>query len=488
MAPSVPACFSACQVPDSNRIQIARFASPPRNMRAMNLKSLLAGLFLSFVAISAWYGVIAGPAGAGLMAKQVCSLIHVSGFTAERAMDTYIRPLLGPAVHVMSLRTDPVRRQVVVTALGFRQSTAVHHPGYGCIQLHDRSVADIEQLLPPRPPMAAEPWEPDPQHRRQYFDVTALHGAADAVFSAPGTLALLMVHQGHVVIERYAEGINGTTPLPGWSMAKTVTALAAGMLARRQFLGADEVALFKPWEEDERIHISLDQLLRMTSGINILENTTGADANSTMLFKTGDSSTYAINRGLDDTPGEVFAYTSGSTMLAARLISDRLGGHPETLGFLRRELFESLGMNSTYMEPDETGQFIGSSFIMSSAHDWARLGLMLLNDGEDSGTRYVDESWIEYMTTPTPQATHRPYGAGVWLIDPDHPIQHWMHKLPRGTYYASGLQTNQLWVMPEQELIVVRLGATNDFFKSGVAEFLVAVLAAQMDPEIQSST
>jgi len=457
-------------------------------MRAMKLKPLLVGLFLSFVAINAWYGVTAGPAGAGLMAKQVCSLIYVSGFTAERAMDTYIRPLLGPAVHVMSLRTDPVRRQVIVTALGFHQSTAVHHPGYGCIQLHERSIGELEQLLPPRPPVSSAPWKPDPQHRRQYFDVTALRAAADATLATPGTLALLVVHQGHVVIERYAEGINGATPLPGWSMAKTVTALAAGMLAHRQFLSADEVALFKPWEEDDRIHISLDQLLRMTSGINILENKTGADANSAMLFKTGDSSAYAIDRGLADTPGEVFDYTSGSTVLAARLISDRLGGRPEALSFLQQELFEALGMHDTFMEPDETGQFIGSSFIMSSAHDWAKLGLMLLNHGEESGTRYVDESWIEYMTTPTPQATHRPYGAGVWLIDPDHPIQHWMHKLPPGTYYASGLQTNQLWVMPEQELIIVRLGATNDFFKSGVAEFLAAVLAAQMDPEIQSST
>lgn len=470
------------------RIQTAHFALPARNMRAMSLKSLLAGLFLAFVAISAWYGVTAAPAGAGLMAKQVCSLIHVSGFSAERAMDTYIRPLLGPATHVVSLRTDPVRRQVMVSALGFHQSIAVHHPGYGCIQLHERSVADIEQLLPPRTPVAAEPWDPAPQHRRQYFDVTALRAAADAALAASGTMALLVVHQGHVVIERYAEGINGDTPLPGWSMANTVTTLAAGMLARRQFLSTDEVALFKPWEEDDRIHISLDQLLRMTSGINILENKTGADANSAMLFKTGDSSAYAITRGLADTPGEVFAYTSGSIVLAARLISDRLGGRPAALDFLQREVFDALGMHNTYMEPDETGQFIGSSFIMSSAHDWARLGLMLLNHGEGNGIRFVDESWIEYMTTPTSQATYRPYGAGVWLIDQKHPVQHWMHRLPPGTYYASGLQVNQLWVMPEQELIVVRLGATGDFFKSGVAEFLAAVLAAQMDPATQSST
>jgi CubicO group peptidase (beta-lactamase class C family) len=457
-------------------------------MSAMDLKRLLIGLLLSLLAVSVWYGVTAAPAGAGLMAKQVCSLIHVSGFTAEKAVETYVRPLLGPAVHLMSLRADAVRRQVTVSALGFHQSIAVHHPGYGCIQLHERGVADIEGLFPLRERRPAEPWAENRAHRRQYFDVTALRTAADTALSAPGTQALLVVHQGHVVIERYAEGIDGDTPLPGWSMAKTVTAIATGMLARRQFLSVDEVALFKPWEKDDRVHISLDQLLRMTSGINIVENKSGADANSHMLFKTGDSSAYAIDRGLADSPDEVFAYTSGSTMLVSRLISDRLGGRPEALGFLQHELFDVLGMNRTVMEPDETGQFIGSSFILASAHDWARLGLMLLHRGKENGIRFVDESWIDYMTLPTQQATNRPYGAGVWLIAPQHPEQRWMRRLPPGTYYASGLQTNQLWILPEQELVIVRLGATSDFFKSGVIELLSAVLAAQMDPATQSST
>jgi CubicO group peptidase (beta-lactamase class C family) len=271
-------------------------------------------------------------------------------------------------------------------------------------------------------------------------------------------------------------------------MAKTLTAVIAGMLARRDFLATDEVALFKPWEDDERIHISLDQLLRMTSGINILENKTGADANSHMLFKTGDSTAYAIGRGLRDTPGENFAYTSGSTMLVARIISERLGGRPETLGFIRRELFEPLEMDRTLLEPDETGQFIGSSFVMASAHDWGRFGLMLLNGGEIDGNRIIDRSWIDYMTTPTPQAEKRPYGAGVWLIDPASAAQPWMQELPADAWYASGLQTNQLWIIPSRELVVVRLGATGDFSRSGVIELLTAVLAAQLDPATQSST
>lgn len=457
-------------------------------MPAMNWKSFFSALALAFTAATVWYAVTAAPAGAGLMAKQLCLLEHVSGLAPDYAMNTWIMPLLGPATRVMSLERDPVRRQIHVNALGFHTSTAVYQPGHGCIQLHERTVADIDELLPPRRTQEPEVWSLDKAHRNMHFDTTALRTTLVETLKIKGTQAVLVVHHGHIVAESYAEGITGDTPLPGWSMAKTITAVVAGMLAKRSFLSPDEVALFKPWEEDDRIHITLDQLLRMTSGINIIENKTGADANSHMLFKTGDSTAYAIGRRLRDTPGETFAYTSGSTMLAARLLSDRLGGKTEALEFIRNELFEPLGMRRTWLEPDETGQFIGSSFVMASAHDWARLGQMLLAKGSWQDTQYFDKSWLDYMTEPTPQATDRPYGAGVWLIDPAHPRQTWMHKLPADTFYASGLQTNQLWVIPSRDLIVVRLGATNDFFKSGVPELLAAILAAQVDPETQSAT
>ncbi len=144
----------------------------------MNEKSTITVLLLAFIGLTAWYGVMAGPAGAGLMAKQVCSLVHVSGFTPKRAVDTYIKPLLGPAMPFMSLRIDPVRRQVAVTTLGVHTSVAVHHPGYGCIQLHERTTADIQSLLPPYAAKPVEVQKVDREHRPSYFDVTALKSAA----------------------------------------------------------------------------------------------------------------------------------------------------------------------------------------------------------------------------------------------------------------------------------------------------------------------
>ena len=443
---------------------------------------------LVLVAPAVVYLVIAGPVGTALTAKQMCSLTFVSGLAPERAFSTYIRPLLGPGAWLVHYNIDRVRQHVDADLVGFAPATAIHQPGYGCVLLMKKSPAQVAALLPKYEATLPPVWGLNQKHRGTHFDSTALTAALDSALDAPGALAVLAVHGGELVAERYADGIDGDTPLPGWSMSKTVTTVLAGMLAQRKFLTPNEVSLFNDWEEDDRIHISLDQLLRMTSGIDILENKTGADTNSMMLFQHGNSSAYAIGRGLREVPGEVFAYTSGNTLLVSRLISDRLGGPGPTLEFIADELFTPLDMHHTWFEPDESGQFVGSSFIMSSAHDWARFGQLLRNRGRVNGRLYFNASWIDYMTTPTPQATERPYGAGVWLIDPEHPEQHWMRKLPPDTFYVSGLQTNQLWVIPSRDLVIVRLGATSNFFKSGVIELIHAVLAAQIDPRTQSST
>ncbi len=454
----------------------------------MSRSKILWLITLVLVAPAVVYLVIAGPVGTALTAKQMCSLTFVSGLAPERAFSTYIRPLLGPGAWLVHYDIDRVRQHVEADLFGLAQATAIHHPGYGCVLLIQKSSEEVAARLPKYEAKLPPVWGLNQKQRGTHFDNTALTAALDNASAAPGALAVLVVHMGELVAERYADGIDGDTPLPGWSMSKTVTAVLAGMLAQRKFLTTDEVGLFNDWEDDDRIQISLDQLLRMTSGIDILENKTGADANSMMLFKHGNTSAYAIGRGLRETPGEVFAYTSGSTLLVSRLINDRLGGPRPTLDFIADELFTPLDMHHTWFEPDESGQFIGSSFIMSSAHDWARFGQLLRNRGRVNGRLYFNASWIDYMTTPTPQATKRPYGAGVWLIDPEHPEQRWMQKLPPDTYYVSGLHTNQLWVIPSRDLVIVRLGATSNFFKSGVIELIQAVLAAQIDPRTQSST
>ncbi len=432
-------------------------------------RTLLGALAVAVVVGAGYFAAVAAPAGTGLAAKQLCSLVFVSGMPARQAVEQYINPVIGPLPPFLRWSVDPARKEVRASALGFAEARAAAHPGYGCVQLIHQSEAALAQKLPalakeqqPLPALAAAS--------------ETLQRALDTALQAPYTQAVLVAHNGNVVAEAYAPGVGAHTPLPGWSMAKSLTATIAGMMVHEGLLSTDEVALFRPWEEDDRTHIRFDDLLRMTSGIDIAETKTGADANSHMLFKAGDAAAYAASRGLTAAPGSEFAYTSGSTVLAAGVIMERLGGPQATYRFIHERLFDPLGMHDTVLEPDEAGTFIGSSFVMASARDWAKLGQLYLQRGAWNGVQIFSPEWVDYVTTHTPSSTGRAYGAGFWLARPaeaDRAEASW----PADTFYASGLQYNRLLIVPSRGLLVVRLGATSYFADSGIEALMQAALA-----------
>ncbi len=426
---------------------------------------MLAGILV--LAGAGVFAFLAVPTGTGLAAKQLCSLVFVSRMSPEQAMTQYVNPLLGPLPPFLRWTIDPATKQTRVSAMGFAPARAVAHPGYGCIQLLKQTPAQIAQMLPVYKASHHEPEDlkSNPQ----------LQDALDAALARSFTQAVLVAHKGQVIAEAYAPGVGPQTPLPAWSMTKSVTATIAGMLVARNALSVDEVGLFTEWEDDDRVHISFDQLLRMTSGIDITETHTGADPNSQMLFQASDSAGYAMSRGITEQADTSFNYTSGSTVLAAKVITNRLGGPRATFEFIHNELLKPLGMHNTALEPDEVGTFIGSSFMMASARDWARFGQLYLNRGEWHGAQLFKPDWVDYVTRPTEASGERSYGAGFWLASraaADHPLARW----PEDTFIASGLQSNRLVVIPSHDLLIVRLGATRKFQESGVVELVNAAL------------
>jgi CubicO group peptidase (beta-lactamase class C family) len=83
--------------------------------------------------------------------------------------------------------------------------------------------------------------------------------------------------------------------------------------------------------------------------------------------------------------------------------------------FPRRALFEPLGMTSAVIEPDAAGTFVGSSLMFATARDWARFGLLFLQDGTWEGRRLLPEGWVTFSVTPAPAAPDGVYGAHFWL-------------------------------------------------------------------------
>jgi CubicO group peptidase (beta-lactamase class C family) len=422
------------------------------------------------VAVSAALGLglalfvrVAAPVGTALAAKQLCSLAYVSGLDRGFARAAYVDQHVWPLSMYLDVRYDDAARSVETTGFRLWSARARYRAGLGCTLLHgDARLADLALSS-----VAADPISPDPDHARKRFDAAALEEALDAAFADPPggpprhTLAVVVLHEGRLVAERYAAGINETTALPGWSMAKSVTATLAGILARQNRLDVEAAGAIVEWRglDDPRGSITIDHLLRMTSGLAIREDQSGADPNSRMLFLEADGAAYSARRPLQAEPGTHWEYMSGNTVLASRRIREITGGSLESvIRFARTQLFEPLGMATAVLEPDPSGTPIGSSFMLASARDWAQLGQLYLNGGLWNGRRIVPADWIDYVTRHTPTSGLENYGAGFWINDaPEGP--RWP-TLPPDTYAASGFQHQRIFIVPSQQLVVVRLGAT----------------------------
>ena len=203
----------------------------------------------------------------------------------------------------------------------------------------------------------------------------------------------------------------------GWSMTKSVTNALIGILVKQGKLSLDQLAPVPEWSDpaDPRHAITLDQLMRMSSGLEFSEDyadlTTGV---TQMLYNTDDMGAYAAAAPLEAEPDGVWNYSSGTANIVSRIVRDTVGGSDEEyLTFPRRALFDPIGMTSAVMEPDASDTFVGSSYMYATARDWARFGLLFLQDGMWEGERILPEGWVDYSITPTPLSAWRIWRALV---------------------------------------------------------------------------
>ncbi|NKI35700.1 serine hydrolase [Wenzhouxiangella sp. XN79A] len=411
------------------------------------------------------------PTASGFTAKQACSLHFVSGFSIERARAMYIDPLLAPALPVLRVVLDDDRREVRASLAGLYRQTAVHRPGLGCSLVHDESAFDRALALPDPDPFEALPL--DTAHRAARFDEAALAAAIESAFAEPerggrNTLSVAVLHEGRLVAERYAEGVGPATPLHGWSMTKSAMALLAGALARDGVIDLARPGIASATDDPP---ITLDHLLRMTSGLDMAERADGFDPNSDMLFTQSDMAAWAARRNRVHPPGTHWQYMSGNTVLAARVLQDALGDSlPEQVRGLREMLFDPVGVQTAVLEVDQAGTFQGSSYLYAGTHDWARLAQLVLQDGVWEGRRVLAEGWVERIDTATAGSRENAYGLGFWRGHPDPDA-------PDGIVYMDGFQSQRAIIVPSHGLVIVRLGATN-FTSSGTARLVMDVIGA----------
>lgn len=427
--------------------------------------------------------------GGGVAAQLGCAGVFVSGRPAadvERDDVHGMNPLLGQA----KLTVDHARKTVTAVVLpNTPPRVSYWRPGVGCTLAFGPAPTAAAPALPGVPERAFGR-RPGAFPRGDAAAPASANAKLDAAVAAvfdelntkgPETRAVLVVQDGRLVAERYARGFDANTRLLGWSMSKTVTGALIGALVADGKLKLDAPAPVPAWRSatDGRERITLRQLLQFTDGLAFTDAVVPGDESS-MLFGRPDMAAYVAERPMAHAPGEVWNYSTGSTVLLARIATDALGGEAAVQRYLRRRVFDPAGMDSAVLEDDATGTPVGGSYVYATARDWARFGLAWLNDGVGARGRMLPKSWIAFSTTPNGRASQNRYGAQVWLNagDAADPAKRQMPHLPRDAYFFLGHNQQVVAVIPSRRVVIVRMGWTPDGQRFDADGYLARILAA----------
>ena len=315
------------------------------------------------------------------------------------------------------------------------------------------------------------------------MDSAKLAALSDFVFTLNGNRrsdALLVIHEGKIVYEKYAFGYAKDMPHLSWSMAKSFSSVLAGIAESEGIISrTSRPGDFYPYpsstpsRQAAREKVKLLNLLTMSSGMGWVEDygtkSPLASDVTQMLYMDprNDMAAYVASREMENTPGAKFLYSTGSINLAMGMLKQQMRKEAYDR-YPWEKIFNPIGMRKVIWEKDGAGTFEGGSYIYASARDYARFGYLLLNQGNWKGHRVVPAEWLTLATKtlspPFVTGTLKPnetmtYGAGFWLnlAAPRWNIPTPFPAAPADTFLAIGHNGQSIIVIPSQDLVLVRL-------------------------------
>ena len=280
------------------------------------------------------------------------------------------------------------------------------------------------------------------------------------------TTAVLVLQDNRVVAEEYAPGFDRDTPQRTWSVGKSLAGTVIGAAVQRGEADVEAEAAISDWRSpgDPRRRITLDQLMRMASG---LTSDTAGNRTDALYFGGVGIDEQATTWPLIAPPGTRYRYANNDTLLAVLSIAPTFADHPPT------ELFRRLRMYDTWAETDWRGNYMLSSQVWSTARDLARFGRLYLHDGVVDGERILPEGWRDHVSQPSgPQpGGAQGYGATFWLFNKSEGI-------PSDAISANGNRGQYVIIVPSRNIVIVRRGEDATGKRFDFIAFTRDVLAA----------
>jgi CubicO group peptidase (beta-lactamase class C family) len=404
-------------------------------------------------------------------AKVLCSAVFVSGRDEREAARNSGFFFMPPGESdKVTWRLDRVEK-IVRMSLGDVTREAKYYGDQGCIihgQQRPRIFFTPVPVKTSLPDAMTQDW---PMGDRipeaplpPGIDRARLDAAVDAAFADPDALtaAFAVVYKGRLIAERYGQGATKDTQLESWSMGKSITATLFGLLVREGVYTLEQPAPVPEWQQpgDPRAAIRVMDLMRMSSGLRFIA---GQDPDYTpdkgypdhMFIYTGavDAFAYSINRPLQFPPNTEGRYRNSDPLTLGYLIREAVRTRGEEyLTWPQRALFDRIGIRRQVLETDPYGNFLLTGYDYGTARNWARLGLLYLQDGMWQGRRLLPEGWTRFVSTPAPAWKTPVYGGQFWV----NGTGDW--NLPKDAYFMAGAGGQRTFIVPSHQLVVVRLG------------------------------
>ncbi len=284
----------------------------------------------------------------------------------------------------------------------------------------------------------------------------ARYRSFDELLAAQHTRAFLVIHDDVIVYERYFHGFSAESQLPAFSMSKTVAAVLVGRAVSQGLLPSLDESLtdYVPELVDKPRYdeITLEQLLRMTSGIDFHEES----LDGPQFYYATDLRARMYSDDVEEQPGAHYQYGSVNMQLLWDVIHRRLGG--DTVShYFEQQVWEPLGAErpaSWSLDSRASGIEKFSGGFNATLRDYARVGLLFLHGGTFAERPILPRAWVARALSPDPVAglVHTTDG---WVRRGKY--QWFLTNDGRG-FFAKGFRGQYVFVAPKEHAVFVRFG------------------------------